>query len=60
MLSESRTTIELQDSGDVRHVIARESIDTLRATNRSLMPEGLIDHFSAEDLRALLTYLTGK
>ncbi len=60
MLSESRTTIELQDSGDVRHVIPREAIDTLRATNRSLMPEGLIDHFSADDLRSLLTYLTGK
>ena len=58
LLTETRTSLELIDSGDVRHVVQREDIDLMRPSKKSAMPEGLVDDLPAEDLRALLTFLS--
>jgi putative heme-binding domain-containing protein len=58
LLSESKTTVELLDSGDVRQVVRRDQIDTLRPEGRSAMPEGLIDSLPASDVSALFEYLS--
>ena len=57
LLSETRTTIELIDSGDQHHRVNRSDIDVMRASKVSAMPEGIVDGLPRDDLRALITYL---
>ena len=41
-------------------VIAREQIQSLRASPLSLMPEGLLDSFNDQQIRDLISYVTQK
>lgn len=58
LASESKTAIELVDAEARHHVILRQDIEDLRATSKSLMPEGFEKQLSAQDLVDLLEFLT--
>ncbi len=57
LVSETPTSLTLQRSGNVRQTVLRDSIEQIKATGTSLMPEGLeqkIDHQQMADLLAFL------
>lgn len=58
LASESKTAIELIDSQAKKHVLLRENIDQLAASNKSLMPDGFEKSLSKDDLVNLLEFLT--
>ncbi len=61
MLSgESRTAITLIDTEGRENQIAREDIEELVRSRKSLMPEGFEKQMSAEELSNLLSFLTDK
>ena len=55
---ESRTSVELLDLTGKRHVVQRQDIRSLSASNLSIMPEGLVDALPPKDVAALLTFLS--
>ena len=57
LASESRTAIELLDAEGQRLVVQRDEIEELCAQTISVMPEGLVDTWPAEDVAALLAWL---
>jgi putative heme-binding domain-containing protein len=61
MLSgESRTAITLIDAEGKENQIAREDIEELVRSRKSLMPEGFEKQMSADELSNLLSFLTDK
>lgn len=58
LASESKTAIELIDAEAKRHAVQRDDIDELKASTKSLMPEGFEKQVSAEELTNLLEFLT--
>jgi putative heme-binding domain-containing protein len=61
MLSgESRTAITLIDAEAKEHHVAREDIEELVRSRKSVMPEGFEKQMSAEELTNLLEFLTDK
>ena len=58
LASESRTALELFDVEGKKHTLLREDVDELKATAKSLMPEGFEKLVSANDIANLLEYLT--
>ncbi len=60
MSGESRTTITLIDTEGKENQIAREDIDELIRSRKSLMPEGFEKQVSPEELTSLLEFLTDK
>jgi putative membrane-bound dehydrogenase-like protein len=58
LASESKTAVELIDAEAKKHVLQRDDIEVLSATNKSLMPEGFEKQMSADDLANLLEFLT--
>ncbi len=58
LAGESRTAIEIIDTEAKRHAIAREDIDELVGSKKSLMPEGFEKQVKPEELRDLLEFLT--
>jgi len=58
MASETKTSIELIDSQAKRHVILREDIDSIKASNKSLMPDGFEKQMNQKELTDLLEFLT--
>lgn len=58
MAAESRTTVELLDAEGRSIVVDRADIDAMAAQGISIMPVGLVDDRPAEDVRALLEYLS--
>ncbi len=58
LASETKTTVELIDSQAKRQVLLREDIDSIRASNKSLMPEGFEKQMSPKELNDLLEFLT--
>jgi putative heme-binding domain-containing protein len=60
MSGESRTTITLIDTEGKENQIAREDIDELIRSRKSLMPEGFEKQVSPEELASLLEFLTDK
>ena len=58
MASETKTTIELIDSLAKRHVILREDIDSIKPSNKSLMPDGFEKQMNQKELADLLEFLT--
>ena len=56
MESESQTTVEILDVAAQKYVIQRKDIETLQASEQSIMPIGF-EAIPAEDLTALLEYL---
>lgn len=57
--SETQTTVELLDSSGQRHAVPRQNIAQIRASQLSIMPEGLEEEMSLHDLSSLLEYLAG-
>lgn len=60
MSGESRTAITLIDTEGKENQIAREDIDELVRSRKSLMPEGFEKQMTNEELSNLLTFLTDK
>jgi uncharacterized protein len=58
LASETKTTVELIDSQAKRHVLLREDIDSLKASTKSLMPDGFEKQMNADELTNLLEFLT--
>jgi len=60
MSGESRTAITLIDAEAKEHNIAREDIEELVRSRKSVMPEGFEKQMTAEELSSLLQFLTDK
>jgi hypothetical protein len=60
MSGESRTAITLVDSEAKEHQIAREDIEELVRSRKSLMPEGFEKQMTPGDISNLLQFLTDK
>jgi len=60
MSGESRTAITLLDAEAKEHQIAREDIEELVRSRKSLMPEGFEKQVTPEELASLLEFLTDK
>ncbi len=60
MSGESRTAITLIDTEGKENQIAREDIDELVRSRKSVMPEGFEKQMTNEELSNLLTFLTDK
>ncbi|HZN35636.1 MAG TPA: PVC-type heme-binding CxxCH protein [Pirellulaceae bacterium] len=58
LASETKTSIELIDSEAKKHVVLREDIQNLQASNKSLMPDGFEKQVKPEELANLLEFLT--
>ncbi|HZT82882.1 MAG TPA: PVC-type heme-binding CxxCH protein, partial [Gemmataceae bacterium] len=58
LASETKTSVELIDSEAKKHVILREDIEVLNASNKSLMPEGFEKQLTRAELVNLLEFLT--
>lgn len=58
LAGESKTAIEIIDTEAKRHAIAREDIDEIVGSKKSLMPEGFEKQVKPEELRDLLEFLT--
>lgn len=57
IVGETKTTLDLVDPEGRRRTIAREDVDAIQSSGKSLMPEGF-DKLSAGDLASLLEFLT--
>jgi len=60
LAAESKTTIELLDAENKRHPIARDDLDQLKESKKSLMPEGFEKTMKRDELANLLEFLTQK
>ena len=60
MSGESRTAITLIDAEAKEHNIAREDIEELVRSRKSVMPEGFEKQMTAEELSSMLQFLTDK
>ncbi len=60
LASETRTSVELIDAQAQRHVVLRQDIDELAASNKSLMPDGFEKQMSPAEVVDLLEFLTAK
>ncbi len=60
MSGESRTAITLIDAEAKEHNVAREDIDELLRSRKSLMPDGFEKQMIPDDFRNLLEFLTDK
>ncbi len=60
LASESKTAIEMFDAEGKKKVILREDIDQLRASAKSLMPEGFEKQIPPADMANLLEFLTAR
>jgi uncharacterized protein len=58
LASESKTAVELIDSQAKKHSVQRDNIETLSASNKSLMPDGFEKNLSPAELVHLLEFLT--
>jgi putative membrane-bound dehydrogenase-like protein len=58
--SETKTAIEMVDTEAKRHVVLREDIEEMIASNRTIMPEGFEKQLSKDDFVNLLEFLTAK
>jgi putative membrane-bound dehydrogenase-like protein len=60
LASETKTAVEIVDSEAKRHVVLRDDIDEMTASNRTIMPEGFEKQLSKDDIVNLLEFLTAK
>jgi putative membrane-bound dehydrogenase-like protein len=58
LASETKTSVEIIDAQAKKHVIQRDDIEELRASTKSLMPDGFEKLLSSEELVNLLEFLT--
>lgn len=57
LIAETADSITLQQAGNLRHTISRSEIAELRASALSLMPEGIEQAVSVQQMADLITYL---
>lgn len=57
LVNESGNSVTLREQGGKDHVLLRSDLDELRATGKSVMPEGLEKDISQQDLADLIAYL---
>jgi putative heme-binding domain-containing protein len=57
LLSESNTSVELIDSAGQKHALSRDSLESLTASNFSVMPEGF-EQLPEKDIVDLLEFLS--
>ena len=60
VVTETGSSITLKSVDGRLHGIARETIDSLRGSEQSLMPEGLEEGMSLKDMADLIAFLTQK
>jgi putative membrane-bound dehydrogenase-like protein len=60
LAAETKTALEIVDTEAKRHVVLREDIDEMTASNRTIMPEGFEKQLSKDDFVNLLEFLTAK
>ena len=60
LAAETKTTVELLDAEGKRHVVLREDIDEMKASKKSLMPEGFEKQVTPAQLNDLLAFLTNR
>lgn len=60
LAAESLSAIEVIDAEGKRQSISRDDVDSITATNKSLMPEGLEEQIKLADMTDLLEFLTSK
>lgn len=60
LTNESGAAITIQEQKAKKTVIARDEIEVLKRTNRSLMPEGLEKELSRQDLADLFALITSR
>ncbi len=60
LAAETKTTVDLLDAEGKRHVILREDIDEMKASKKSLMPEGFEKQITPAQLNDLLAFLTSR
>ena len=58
VVTETGSSITLKSVDGRLHGIARETIDSLRGSEQSLMPEGLEEGMSLKDMADLIAFLT--
>ena len=58
LASESKSAVELIDAEGKSHRVLRDEIDELKASKKSLMPEGFEKQVSAESIGDVLAFLT--
>ena len=58
LASETKTSIELIDSQAKKFTLLREDIDSITASNKSVMPEGFEKQMNPEEFGNLLEFLT--
>ena len=56
--SESQTSVELLDTAGVKHVVERKDIKILHTDNQSIMPEGLTDKMTPDEIKGLLEFIS--
>src|SRR6185295_10893885 len=56
--SESQTSIEILDATAKKHVIERKDIKVLVSTNLSIMPEGMAEKLTPDELKGILEYIS--
>ncbi|MFO0427029.1 MAG: PVC-type heme-binding CxxCH protein [Planctomyces sp.] len=57
MVNETGTSVTLREQEGKEHVLLRNRIEELRATGKSLMPEGLEKDISRQDMAHLIAFL---
>ncbi len=60
LASESKTSVEIVDAEAKRIPLSRDDIESLRETDKSLMPEGFEKQVKPEEISDLLEFLTQK
>ncbi|MCC6509636.1 MAG: c-type cytochrome [Pirellulaceae bacterium] len=60
LAAESLSAIEIIDAEGKKQSISREDVDSISATNKSLMPEGIEETLKEADMTNLLEFLTTK
>lgn len=60
LAAESLSAIEIIDAEGKRQSISRDDIDSIAATNKSLMPEGIEEQLKVPEMTDLLEFLTSK
>jgi putative heme-binding domain-containing protein len=56
---QTNASLVLQTANE-RVVISREDVDAIKPSEASMMPEGLLERLSAQELRDLFAYLASK
>ncbi len=60
LAAETKTAFEIVDTEAKRHVVLRDDIEEMTASNRTIMPEGFEKQLSKDDIINLLEFLTAK